>query len=772
MVTVDDLLAVPVAIARAIRTLDKHPQVIGIDIASRADDESPVDVTLQIKSELPSRFRGESPSGVRRVEPVKLSFPASYPLFAPRPSLRDDFDRSHPHLQPSAAGSAPEPCLVFGSPRELIQSGGGILALLQQLLDWLDRAAMLKLNDPKHGWEFVRRDHLNDLIVGDASQIRSVVKRRSGGTWHRTWVFAQMGQSDPYYRICLKGDEQVKIDEKTLKSLGQVPKDEDEWTGFSLGLIVWPGKHPNGKPIICDRYLPETVGNVAELYERAELYGCGKMLAERMKWLRSKLDGYTIKKALPVTVILIARRPFNLIGQASPLEICPYVIEFQSVDDLKPTSSAIVRLAGHRDSISIDVLRRTSHGDPSSQWLSWSMLGCGSLGSKIAMHLARSGRAPISVIDNDTMEPHNYARHSCLPYSADLDSMFYSSKAGEFAHDVSKLAQETDGYRIDANTVLRTKELRRKLNLEKSKAILNTTASAVLRETLSYTDWAKGKTPRVMEASLMGDSDIGFFSVSGQSANPSSSDLMTEFYHHLRSDDALRSKVMGQSADEIIIGQGCSSFSMIASDARLSMMAAPLAKLTSDVLSGRYVDESGQFNIGHLQADGLSQNWESHNVEPYTIVKGPKMGALETRLARRVTIEIDAEIARKPGSETGGVLVGRFSAIGNVFQVVDTIPAPPDSRFSETEFILGTEGLSDQLAQLSKSSGNTLYALGTWHNHLASTGPSATDFSTAAKLAIGQLFPVLMIIRTPTGYRQLIAEAVGLSSELGGDENA
>ncbi len=107
------------------------------------------------------------------------------------------------------------------------------------------------------------------------------------------------------------------------------------------------------------------------------------------------------------------------------------------------------------------------------------------------------------------------------------------------------------------------------------------------------------------------------------------------------------------------------------------------------MLSGRYVDEVA---IQHwaLQADGLSQNWESHNVEPYTIVKGPKMGALETRLARRVTIEIDAEIARKPGSETGGVLVGRFSAIGNVFQVVDTIPAPPDSRFSKTEFVLGT----------------------------------------------------------------------------------
>ena len=394
------------------------------------------------------------------------------------------------------------------------------------------------------------------------------------------------------------------------------------------------------------------------------------------------------------------------------------------------------------------------------------------MGSKIAMHLARAGRAPATVIDNDTLEPHHYARHSCLPVSADLDSMFYTAKAHELAHDFKKLAQKTDGFRIDANTALRSKEFRKELKLEKTKAILNTTASSVLRETLSFTDWSKGKAPRVMEASLMGDSDIGFFSVSGADGNPNSSDLTAEFYQHMRSEDVLRDKVMGQNAAEIVIGQGCSSLSMIASDARLSTLAAPLATLTSNVLSKKFEDVSGQFHIGHLHADGLSQEWESHKVEPYTVVRGPKKGALETRLARRVTAEIDAEIARKPGSETGGVLVGRFSAIGNVFQVVDTITAPPDSKFSAAEFVLGIEGLKTKLDQLSQSSGNTLYALGTWHNHLASTGPSPTDFNTAAKLAIGQLFPVLMIIRTPTGFRQLVVEAVGLSSDVSGDSNA
>ncbi len=110
------------------------------------------------------------------------------------------------------------------------------------------------------------------------------------------------------------------------------------------------------------------------------------------------------------------------------------------------------------------------------------------------------------------------------------------------------------------------------------------------------------------------------------------------------------------------------------------------------------------------------------------------------------------------------MLIGRFSAISNAFHVVDTLPAPPDSKFSAKEFVLGTEGLKDALKKIADSSGNTLYALGTWHNHLIPSGPSSTDIYTAAKLAIGQLFPVLMIIRTPKGFTQLTAEAVGLSS--------
>ncbi len=769
MLATAQLTDLPIAIARSIRAISKHPQVLGISVTNREKDKDPVIVTLQVKTELPTRWKRQSPHGVHQVEPVVLSFPVTYPVFAPRPSLRADFPRWHPHLQPGSPTELPEPCLVFGSPRELIQTGGGILALLQQLLDWLDRAAMLKLNDPAQGWEFVRRDHLNDLIVADSAKLRASVKRKHGGSWHRTWVLANVSEDSAYYRVSLDAEKKATIDDPTIKSLGQYSKDKEEWTGLSLGLVVWPGQHANGEPVVCDEYQPETVSNVKELFERAKLYGCENALDQKLKWLRQKLVSFEINLVLPISVVLIARRPFNLIGQTSTLEICPYLIECTSVEDLVPNSTSKVRLAGHRETVSVDVLRRTSGCDTETSWLPWTLLGCGSLGSKLAMHLTRAGHAPDIAIDDDRLEPHNFARHTSVPVSAKLDSMFYSAKVHDLAYNIEKLAQQTQSFDIDANNVLRLKVLRDKLKVSKTKVIINTTASSVLRETLSATKWAKGKVPRVVDASFMGDADIAYCSVSGTNANPNSSDLATEFYHDLRSEPELRRKIMDQDASNIVVGQGCSSISMIASDARLSGLAAPLATIAQEVLSQQVATDAGQLRIGQLAADGISQSWSTTEVTPYTIVARADEKAIESRLAHRVKTEIDEEIARKTGSETGGVLIGRYSAISNTFHVVDTLPAPPDSKFSAEEFVLGTQGLKQALKELSETSGNTLYALGTWHNHLRPSGPSGTDIHTATKLAIGQLFPVLMIIRTPAGFQQLIAEYVGLSSDSASD---
>ena len=42
------------------------------------------------------------------------------------------------------------------------------------------------------------------------------------------------------------------------------------------------------------------------------------------------------------------------------------------------------------------------------------ILGCGSVGSKIAMHLGRAGFGSMAFVDNESMSPHNAARHALI----------------------------------------------------------------------------------------------------------------------------------------------------------------------------------------------------------------------------------------------------------------------------------------------------------------------------------------------------------------------
>ena len=135
-----------------------------------------------------------------------------------------------------------------------------------------------------------------------------------------------------------------------------------------------------------------------------------------------------------------------------------------------------------------------------------------------------------------------------------------------------------------------------------------------------------------------------------------------------------------------------------------------------------------------------------------------KAQGCSVRLSAAVDERIAREVASKPGRETGGVILGRWCDVTETFHVVDLLPAPRDSKFSASEFVLGVEGLRKSLDDVVSDSGGSLYALGTWHNHLITSPPSGLDATTAAVLALQQLFPALLVIHTPGGYRMLVAE--------------
>jgi len=737
----------PTAVLRALRQAAAHDAVEHVRLVSC--DQSATVVELTMRTELPASWRaaGESPSGVRAREQVIVRFPSGFPLSGPLVELRSDFNRSHPHINPSRVDQPVRPCLVTGSVRELVQARG-FIGLVEQIASWLEKASTLSLNDPGEDWEPVRRDSIDDIVAADTSALRAAATP-SGGAQYRlvTYMISAGGN----YRLVLS--QTAMPLNRDAARLFTRDEQEDFSVGTGLAIIAWAGRKGTG-PVTADHYMPETVATVGDLLDRAEIYGCREELKAKLSWAATRIDAHTPAHPVPVVVVLLARRPRNVMGTGSPIEVCPYLVEARAGSDLTDLTKP-VRVAALREELAVPILRRAAGLDPETPKPIWTLVGCGSVGSKLALHLARAGMAPDALVDQDWFEPHNYARHAGLPHSAH-EALFFRPKVGEVARQLAALRQAPTATSYSDVIALASHPTQRAiLSGELTRALVDTTGSPVVREALA--NMPKTGQCRGIEACLMGAGTLGYLSVEGPGGNPSASDLVVEAYRAIATDGELANRVFGSEAQAVTIGQGCSAVTFAMPDGRLSALTASMATPITGWLRGE-MPTGGELRLGRLGADGISQNWTTVPVEPWIVVdRGAERPV--ARLHPRVHAAIEADVAKWKGMETGGVLIGRYSEAGELFQIVDLLPAPEDSKRAPELFELGTRGLKRAIREVVDRSGGTLQAVGTWHSHLSPSGPSLTDVASGAMLAMHQLAPLLMLIWTPAGYSHLVAEA-------------
>lgn len=745
----------PLAVVRAVRIARAHPAVGELRVFDDGEGEV-ILLELDIEQQLPSAWRvtGQSPSGVRAVETATIALPRDYPKRPPRTYLRDDFDRRHPHLLPLPPSERPQPCVVNGYPSELIQARG-FEGYLDQLIDWLDKAAMLELNSERHGWEPVRRDHLDDEIVVDSAQLRDMAGPTGECAVVRTdFLKFDLGDGQRHIRIALNLGQSIDL---TMAGCVLQEKDDGVSRGQGVALIV-SAPDTEGAPTIVGSTMPESVASIDDLIERARFYGCEQAF-------RAKLDfiGLLVAQqkfvATPLAVVFLVRRPFRLTNSTSSIEICSYVLDLRPGEGLLYSGGGEVRLCGLREEISPTLLQRASGDDETAERGSWVLLGCGSVGSKIAIHMARRGFGPKGVVDRAMMSPHNYARHGLLPRPG--------VRGGHITFKADALADALAGFQCAAavgrssiTNLLATPEGRPWF--ETGGIVLNTTGSGVVRETLVGQEW--GKRPTLGEAHLLGAGSVAYSAFEGANGNPSLSDLTTESYRLIAADPAIRDRVFNAKAEAIEIGQGCGALTFPMPDGRLSAFVGGLGETLYK--RARFAEPalaSGQINLGYLLADGLSQSWRTIEVDPWIAFE---IGGCRVRISARVDAMIRRAIAARPGVETGGVIVGRYVQMSETFQIVDLVEAPSDSIFTAARFTLGTVGLRASISRLMRESGGSLYVLGTWHNHLVPSGPSSLDTATAARLALRQFYPVLMLIAHAEGYSGLVTEVAEASDDL------
>lgn len=754
------------AVARALRIIQAHPNVVSAKAETLDAKSGSWTAEIKVQVNLPNAWaaNGQSPGGVREIEPVTFVFPSLFPVRPPIIYLRRDFDRTLAHVQPGAPVDPPEPCIVDGSLVELLQEQG-LPGVLNQLVCWLENAALGHLIDPKQGWEPVRRDDLPGFVVADATGLRGLVSRNAGsvvfGFDYLLFAGEESGASYVYGEV---GTNVLTPNRKTINALIRelsLPKSKDVRVGSSLAIVAWPGRQPSGDPVVADRYEPETVTDFGGLMARASSYGCAGALRDKLNWLKMCLSDHRNSESFPLAVILCARRPYPVIGSDSPIELCPYVIDVAPPTFLALGDRTSVFPIGHRHAITVPLLRQLSGYNGNDGSLNWVQVGCGSLGSKIALHLARAGRSPGTVIDRGYLSPHNAARHALAPDAGAMHLHWIEGKARALADAIEGLGQKPIAVARDVIPVSRHADLAKKWLPRKSWAIVNATASLAVREALGSVPPGI-EIPRVLEASLFAGGQIGLLSVEGPGRNPDTLDLITETYALARADEHLRPTMFGsgRSITRQTIGEGCGSATMMMTDARVSMYAAPMAEAIHRMQRTSLPEKAGRLLIGALGTDGLGLSWTDQTVPPVLIVEGEGPDGWTVRISARASRKITEEVCRWPTAETGGILMGRISEAARTFYVADVLPAPEDSVRSPHEFVMGTRGARMAIRDYTESCHYSLFCLGTWHSHLAASGPSGLDRRTAAAVALARIAPSVLLIHTPAGYRSLMADVV------------
>lgn len=732
----------------AIRAIKSSPHVR--NVRSRIDEnDSGVVVTADFDTRLPSTWRaaGVSPTGVRAYEEVEVYFPVEFPRRAPLVSLRPDFNASLPHINPHKPGQRVPPCILQDDLLEALHSEG-IGRLTMQIADWLERAGTNSLIDPSQGWEPMRRMRANDVLLFDADIAVKDMPKLGGLQMYDVSGWWANGRLDSIAyaprirpRNILNGMELRDICEN-LKFADRIV------TGKTMMAVCWPVRGFNGNSKIYDQYEPDTVENYEQLLARAVAYGCNDALDQFTRYFNAAARDLPLNGHLPIYVALAVRRPFALIGMTTEFELLVYRLNALIPSAMTAPSEHAVFAVSALVPFSPQLMRRTSGLKESATGTVSTFVGCGSLGSKLMLHTARAGHAPELLIDKAMFAPHNSARHTLHPFDAH-----------ELEAKSAQLAKVIRGYRDGKMPVYFPGDVQdipinqcSQFFSNSSSIIINTTGSAGVRKFLADAD----VRARVVEVCAMNLGKVGLFTLEGSDRNPSTMDVVTFAYEQLRIKGLL--DVSDPVNPNLLqIGIGCNSVTLRVSDARLSLIASGAGQALLDLYENG-IPKNGKVSLGQVGDDGMSINWEHHNLGSTQFANLTDTEGWTVRILESAHLKIISDVAQYPNVETGGIIVGRVSPLCREIIVTDVLAAPADSMRSRELFTLGAQGRANQISAYEATGKGVLWCLGTWHSHLGPFGPSPMDISTANELQGTLKGAVLLLIRRPDGYSAVVRQ--------------
>ncbi|MEJ0096667.1 MAG: ThiF family adenylyltransferase [Methylocella sp.] len=381
-------------------------------------------------------------------------------------------------------------------------------------------------------------------------------------------------------------------------------------------------------------------------------------------------------------------------------------------------------------------------------------VGAGSLGSQLAVNLAREGRFRWTIIDPDSLMPHNLARHALYPIDVGRP------KVVGLAHRLHALLDEPVTL-YQANILHPPADLKEGMEAAVSAAEIIIDASASVAVSRHIADLPR---PGARRLSV-------FFNPAGtavvllaEGADPSITlrDLEAQYHRLVQADSQLAHHLQAEAG--VRYSGSCRAATNRIPAARAALMSAIASQASIDALAS---DDAG-VRIWTLADNRTVSLAELTPLPVQNITLGNWTVTYDDGLGRQIA-GLRAE--RLP-HETGGVLLGITDTSRRSVHMVSALPSPQDSSGSVTAFERGVAGLAAAVAQATTRSLHQVRYVGEWHSHPrgSSTRPSVTDINQLCWLTEeleSEGVPALMAIAGDGGQLSVLLAGRGISAPAG-----
>lgn len=681
-------------------------------------------VRLVLTLELPTRY-DETTALVSAEELVYVEFYSDYPDRVPRVYIgRNDFDFNRaPHIYCETKSGLRPICLFRGNGDEWF-ANMEIEDFIKHLRSWYeDLASGVNIED---GGEFepLRLEGYTATMSYDYEQLSEEINKADSKNKDIPFIV---------YRRSEKKMVRLSKDNLWLLQLPGAEKKDIVW-----GTICWNEANES-----CDIYDTELPRTYSDLKDYANRHG-----VEIESTVRGFLDKMEDTPS-SVVVILAIRRSKKLIGVNSYYQFVNFEIILDTDADgkyvLTPTSR--VNFHSHESPFTTKKAHEISNLNPEIN-PSLVIAGCGALGSKIAMHLVRSGMNNILFCDPDYLSEHNLCRHVLL------DNSVYKNKASEmksvtnliYFHEMSQAVASNKGIKM----ILEDQEI---MSKRKPDYLLDFTASKVVHNQLVKIE----NRPLAISAAIYDNGKFGLLMCEGADGGVRLDDVMATVFAQYKTDAFVSSYLMKERGlvqepvSLLNVGLGCNSETFILADDVISLYAASMSIALKDLFAGNHADGGCWMYIlddcGGLKVHKIEvPQYYCYDVDTWHV-----------RISDNVIKDIMEQAMVAGLLETGGYLIGQCNIKTNTIHVIDTIEAPEDTIHRGDYLVLGKAGVKKKLSQIERKSGATFGYVGEWHSH--PNGPddfSTTDFEEFANkaeemIADGATKPILEVLVSPAG---------------------